>query len=238
MPRFQTPTAGVALALAALSTLLLFLRADSPSLVPSDLPPTERQLVEFLLLLPVAALVCCVVRIVIGLHTYGSFAPALLGLSFREVESIAGIFILLVVLSIGWLARRGLNRLNLLQVPRSAVMLSVVVVILLAYILISNARGRPVAGVIPFLPLVIVTALIERFWTTEEEDGTSAAVKVLLATMFTAVAVFAIVRWPIVVRTMVDHPEAIGLVVAAQMLLGRYTGYRLVELYRFRDLAK
>lgn len=238
MPRFRTPTAAVALALAGVSTLLLFLRADSPSLVPPDLPPTERQLVEFLLLLPIAALVCCVIRIVIGLHTYGTFAPALLGLSFREVESIAGVFILLVVLSIGWLARRGLSRLNLLQVPRSAVMLSVVVVVLLAYILISNARGRPVAGIIPFLPLVIVTALIERFWTTEEEDGTSAAVKVLLATLFTAVAVFAIVRWPIVVRTMSDHPEAIGLVVAGQMLLGRYTGYRIVELYRFRDLAK
>jgi hypothetical protein len=228
----------VALALAGVSTLLLFLRADSPSLVPANLPPTEQQLVEFLLLLPVAALICCFVRVVIGLHTYGTFAPALLGVSFREVESIAGVFILLVILSIGWLARRGLSRLNLLQVPRSAVMLTLVVSILLCYVLISNARGRPVAGVIPFLPLVIVTALIERFWTTEEEDGTATAVKILIATLLTAIAVFAIVRWPTVVRTMLDHPEALGLVAAAQMLLGRYTGYRLVELYRFRDLAK
>ena len=62
-------------------------RGGTPPLVPSDLPAAERQLVEFLLLLPVAALVCCVVRNVIGLHTYGTFAPALLGLAFREVES-------------------------------------------------------------------------------------------------------------------------------------------------------
>ena len=34
----------------------------APPLVPTDLPAAERQLVEFLLLLPVAALVCCVVR--------------------------------------------------------------------------------------------------------------------------------------------------------------------------------
>ena len=238
MPRFRMPAAAVALLLASISLLLLFVRADSPSLIPNDLPAAERQLVEFLLLLPVAALICCVVRIVIGLHTYGTFAPALLGLSFREVESIAGVFILVVILSIGWLARRGLSRLNLLQVPRSAVMLSLVVAILLCYILISNARGRPVAGVIPFLPLVIVTALIERFWTTEEEDGTSAAVKILVATLLTAIAVYAIVQWPIVVRKMVDHPEALGLVAAMQILLGRYTGYRLAELYRFRDLAK
>jgi hypothetical protein len=228
----------VAFFLAGVSAFFLIVRADSPSLIAADLPPTERQLVEFLLLLPLAALVCCVVRVVIGLHTYGTFAPALLGLSFRDVESFAGIFILIVVLSVGWLARRGLAQLNLLQVPRSAVMLSLVVTILLGYVLIANARGRPVAGVIPFLPLVIVTALIERFWMTEEEDGTTAAIKILLATLATAVAVFAIVRWPIVVRSMTEHPEALGLVVAAQMLLGRYTGYRLVELYRFRELAK
>src|SRR5437867_2300369 len=97
VPRFWTPTAITAFLLAGASALLLIIRADSPSLIPSDLPTADRQLVEFLLLLPVAALVCCVARVVIGLHTYGTFAPALLGLSFREVESIAGIFVLVVV---------------------------------------------------------------------------------------------------------------------------------------------
>ena len=205
--------------------------------MPSDLPPLERQLVEFLLLLPVAALICCVARIVIGLHTFGTFAPALLGLSFREVESLAGVFVLVVVLSIGWVARRAIGRLNLLQVPRSAVMLTLVVVLLLIYVLYSNARGRPVAHAIPFLPLVIVTGLIERFWTMEEEDGTAAAVRTMLATLTMALIVFLAVRWESVSRTMIEHPELLGLIVAVEILLGRYTGYRLVELARFRDLA-
>jgi hypothetical protein len=216
---------------------LLLVRADSPSLVPSNLPAAERQLVEFLLLLPVAALICCVARVFIGLHTYGTFAPALLGLSFRDVESAAGVFILVVVLCIGWIARRSLARLNLLQVPRSAVMLTFVVALLLAYVLLSNSRGRPVAHVIPFLPLVIVTALIERFWTTEEEDGTAIAVRTMAATLLTALAVYLVVGWEAIVRLLVDRPESLGLVAAGQLLLGRYTGYRIVELYRFRDLA-
>ena len=117
------------------------------------------------------------------MHTFGTFAPALLGLSFREVESVAGVFVLVVVLALGWVARRGLARLNLLQVPRSAVMLSFVVVLLLVYVLYSNARGRQVAHAIPFLPLVIVTGLVERFWTMEEEDGTAVAVRTMIATL-------------------------------------------------------
>src|SRR5262249_24949994 len=227
----------VALGLAAASVAVLAIYPAGFGLIPTDLPSPDRQLVEFLLLLPVAALVCAVIRNVIGLHTYGTFAPALLGLAFREVESPVGVFVLLVVLSIGWVVRRGVTRLNLLQVPRSAVMLSVVVTLLLIYILWSNARGRPVAGVIPFLPLVIVTGLIERFWTTEEEDGTTPAVRPMAATLLTAGAVFLVTRLEWVRSTMTDHPEALGLVVAGQLLLGRYTGYRLTELARFRELA-
>jgi hypothetical protein len=185
----------------------------------------------------VAALVCCVVRNVIGLHTFGTFAPALLGLSFREVESAVGVFVLVTVLSVGWVFRRGLARLNLLQVPRSAVMLTLVVALLVAFILYSHAHGRPVAGALPFLPLVIVTGLVERFWTTEEEDGTPAALRTMLATLLTAGAVFLVVRSESVRSIAVNHPESLGLVLAALLIIGRYTGYRLTELFRFRDLA-
>jgi 7 transmembrane helices usually fused to an inactive transglutaminase len=238
VPRFRPPIAvviAVAIAIASVATIVLF--PEGSGLIPPDLPTADRQLVEFLLLLPVAALVCSVTRNLIGLHTYGTFAPALLGLSFREVESPVGAFVLLVVLSIGWAVRRGVTRLNLLQVPRSAVMLSVVVAMLLIFILFSNARGRPVAGAIPFLPLVIVTGLVERFWTTEEEDGTGPAVRTMANTLLTAAAVFLATR-PEWVRTkMTEHPEALGLIVAMQLALGRYTGYRLTELSRFRKLA-
>src|SRR5262249_55013892 len=152
VPRFRPPTAViVAVALAVAAAAVLAVRAGEPPVVPADLPPADRQLVEFLLLLPVAALVCCVVRNVIRLHTFGSFAPALLGLSFREVESLVGVFVLVTVLSVAWIFRRGLARLNLLQVPRSAVMLSIVVAMLVAFVLYSHARGRSVAGALPFL---------------------------------------------------------------------------------------
>ena len=239
MPPFRPPTAAVvALALAGGSAAALAIYPDGSGLIPPDLPAADRQLVEFLLLLPVAALVCCVIRNVVGLHTYGTFAPALLGLAFREVGSPVGVFVLLVVLSIGWVVRRGVTRLNLLQVPRSAVMLSLVVALLLAFILFSNARGRPVATAIPFLPLVIVTGLIERFWTTEEEDGTGPAVRTMAATLLTAVAVYLAARPDGVRATITDHPEVLGLVVAGQLLLGRYTGYRLTELSRFRELGE
>jgi hypothetical protein len=34
---------------------------------------------------------------------------------------------------------------------------------------------------------------------------------------------------------MFRYPETLGLIMAGQLLIGRYTGYRLSELFRFRD---
>ena len=37
------------------------------------------------------------------------------------------------------------------------------------------------------------------------------------------------------VQHMLRFPETLGLIMAAQLLIGRYTGYRFMELLRFRD---
>jgi hypothetical protein len=40
------------------------------------------------------------------------------------------------------------------------------------------------------------------------------------------------------VRHMFRFPETLALVMGVQLLIGRYTGYRLTELFRFRDFLK
>jgi hypothetical protein len=201
---------------------------------PNRLPSAERRTVEFLLLLPVATLLVCVCRNVIGLNPFGTFAPALLGLAFREARSPLGVAVLLGVFAAGWLARRGLNHFHLLQVPRTALMLSLVVVMLLAVILATAGSS---VGAVTLFPLVILTGTIERFWSMEEEDGPAASLRTLATTLAVAGGVWLLAA-PGVSRWLLRRPEALGLVMAAQLLLGRYTGLRLLEFYRFRVLIR
>src|SRR5205823_12322861 len=110
-------------------------------------------------------------------------------------------------------------------------------------------------GYVALLPLIVLTHMLERFWTVETEDGAAASFRTLLGTVLVAVAVAFLInvdvpinaaaRWlgrgpvlrPQAVQTaLFRFPEALGLVLAGQLLLGRYTGYRLTELFRFRDL--
>ena len=91
---------------------------------------------------------------------------------------------------------------------------------------------------VSLFPLVILTHLVERFWTIEAEDGAPASFRTLLGTLFIATTVSLALSPQVVTNWMFRHPETLGLVLAAEFLLGRYTGYRLTELYRFADLLR
>ncbi len=107
------------------------------------LPPAERRLVEILLLLPIAALIICIFRNVIGLSSFGSFAPALIGLAFHDLHSLPGILVFVTILLIGWLMRRVLDHYHLLQVPRIATMLTLIMIVLISAVVAANVYGAP-----------------------------------------------------------------------------------------------
>jgi hypothetical protein len=199
------------------------------------LSPNDQELVRFLLLLPVAALIVCLFRNVIGLASFGTFAPALLGLAFREFHSMPGLVVFVAIVLVGWLMRRVLNRYHLLQVPRTAFLLSLVVVVLIGLTMLANFRSLSATRYVAIFPMVILTGMIERFWTLETEDGTASSFRTLLTTMLIAATIALVLSFHAVVNHLFCFPETVGLIMAGQLLLGRYTGYRLSELFRFRD---
>ena len=203
-----------------------------------SLPPAEQRLVEFLLLLPVAAFIVCLFRNLIGMQSFGTFAPALLGLSFRELRSMPGILVFTAIVLTGWLMRRLLDRYHLLQVPRMAVMLSLVVLVLITAIVTAAHESLPATKYVSLFPMVILVGMIERFWTLETEDGTGSSFRTLLETMIIVAVISLVLSLHALVSQLFRYPETLGLIIAGQILIGRYTGYRLLELYRFRDFLR
>jgi hypothetical protein len=202
------------------------------------LPPAERRLVEILLLLPIAALIICVFRNIIGLRSFGTFAPALIGLAFHDLHSLPGILVFVTILLIGWLMRRVLDHFHLLQVPRVATMLTLIMIVLISAVVAANLYGAATTRYISLFPMIILCGMVERFWTLETEDSTSASFKTLFQTMLISTVIALALSRSELVQHMFRFPETLGLVMAAQLLIGRYTGYRLMELFRFRDFLK
>src|SRR5262249_60654415 len=94
----------------------------------------------------------------------------------------------------------------------------------------AGRHGWPAAEAVALFPMVILVGMVERFWTLEEEDGTTASFRTLLSTLLVAGCISLVVGRPAVARLLLACPEALGLVMAKQLLMGPHTGYLLLEL--------
>jgi hypothetical protein len=202
------------------------------------LPVEMHEVLALLLLLPFGALITSFFRNIVGVPTFGTFAPALFAVSFIYADWSSGLVILLVVFTAGLAGRALVGRLQLLMVPRLSIILTTIILfVVMGVSVLDYLSVTPSANAV-LLPLVIVTVLIERFYVTTEEDGTGYALQLVAGTILVAAVCFLVLSWDAVGKFILVYPEAHLLTIAAFIAIGRYAGYRLVELWRFRDLVK
>jgi hypothetical protein len=203
----------------------------------SRLPIPMHQVLRVLLLLPFGALITTIIRNVVGIGTFGTFSPALLAMSFIYANWQTGVAILIIVIMAGVVSRSYLERLRLLAVPRLSIMLTIVILCVVFGMSILYYLLPEVVTDAVLLPMVILTMLIERFYVTTEEDGMMYTVKLAAGTLLVASLVYAILAWNEVGQFVLIYPESHLYTIAIFIVLGRYAGYRITELWRFRDLV-
>jgi hypothetical protein len=176
-------------------------------------------------------------RNIVGIRTFGTFTPALIALSFVQADWRTGTLALVVILGVGVLAQLGLNKLKILMVPRLGIILTLVILLMVLGVSILDYLGLTPTASATLLPMVILTMMVERFNVMAEEDGYAEAFKVLGGTLVAAICCLLLLRVDFLSRLVLVFPEVPLIVAAALLLIGRYAGYRLTELWRFRDFA-
>jgi hypothetical protein len=125
----------------------------------------------------------------------------------------------------------------MLLVPRLSAVLTVVVGLMLAASLLADQwqfeRGLSVA----LFPMVIMAMTIEHLSVAWEERGPAVAMQQAVGSLVVAVIGYLLMVNDVVVHAMFTFPELLLVVLAVTIVLGRYTGYRLTELWRFRSIG-
>ena len=201
--------------------------------------PVDVQLVfSILLLVPLGAIVVCVMRQVIGIETFGTFMPILVALSFRETKLLLGVILFCLIVSLGLIFRSYLNRLQLLIIPRLSAIMIMVVLALYLFSMIAYNTNIYTGLSISLFPLVILTMLIERISLSWEEFGAETALKAAAGSLFVAIVSYLVMNNDLLSHLMVTFPELLLIAVAMTILIGRYNGYKLMEYYRFRMMTQ
>lgn len=201
------------------------------------LPTDYRISVNMLLLLPLGAMIVVFLRVFVGIRTTGTFMPVLLALSFLEIGLLKGIAIFLTITAIGIIIRSFLNKVNILLVARIAVVIALVILIIVILSLITNALDIFGFFAVAFLPMIIIAWTIERLSIVLDEDGFKEALVQLAGSLGSAVLIFAVCQINIIKYWTSYFPEMLFMEIGLLLLLGHYTGYRLLELARFSSFV-
>jgi hypothetical protein len=202
-----------------------------------SLPLSTQSVYGVIVLIPLGALLVVFLRNFIGIRTVGTFMPVLIAISFRQTQLLGGLAFFTLIIAAGLSIRAYMEHLRLLLVPRLASVLTVVVILMALVSIISHRMGVDTGLSIALFPMVILTMMIERMSVTWEELGARDAITEGIGTMGTAVLIYLVMGIEIIRHLFFVFPELLLLVLAATLLAGRYTGFRLTEYRRFKALA-
>ncbi len=195
------------------------------------------QTILLLLMLPVIATILSFLKQAVGMTTFGLFVPSILALSFLALGWWVGLLFFLFIIIIGSLSRLFTGRLHILYVPKVAIIITIVSLSLLVLLAIATAYGVVLSRDAVFI-LLIMSTLAESFLTAKAEHGWTGASSGIIQTIIAALLCVLMVQWPSFQMLVLAYPEVILFTVAVNVLVGRYTGLRLSEYIRFRELLK
>jgi hypothetical protein len=219
------------------SRSMLGLTETGTSFSLDNLPIAEQGMFKLIMLLPVGALVVVFMRLIIGVRTAGTFMPVLIAMALLQTQLVPGVVSFVLVVALGLMLRSYLSALNLLLVARIAVLVILVIGIISVISIVSYRLGLISGLTIMFFPMIILAWTIERMSIIWEEEG---AKEVLIqggGSLLVAIVAFLLMDLDLISHLAFNFPELHLCVLALVLLLGRYTGYRFLELKRFSSFA-
>lgn len=203
-----------------------------------SLPLEEQAMFKTIMLIPIGALIVVFLRVIIGLKTSGTFMPVLIAVAFVQTQLVTGIVGFLLIVGTGLVIRSYLSKLNLLLVARISAVIITVIMIISVFTVVAFKIGLTEGLSITFFPMIILSWTIERMSILWEEEGAKEVVLQGGGSLLTAVLVYLAMTNPFIQHLTFNFIGLQLIVLAAILLLGTYTGYRLTELRRFKPLAE
>jgi len=194
--------------------------------------------IRLILMLPIIVTVVAFMKQVVGLTTLGVYTPSILALSFIALDLSYGLIILLSILFVGTLTRLFLRRYRLLYIPRMAIVLTIVSITIL--ILLFFGAYFEVSDVVSIavFPMLIMSTMVEKFVSIQSGKGLRSALVLVGEAIIVAILCYYVAEWSWLKVVVLGHPEVIFLFLILNVFLARWSGLRLMEYVRFREIIR
>lgn len=198
-----------------------------------------KETIILLLMLPIVATIIAFARQIIGIRGFGIYTPLIISFAFLATGLRYGLVFFIAILAAGTFMRYVVKRFRLLYLPRMAIVLTAVALIIIGVFLEGAFSGRTtLIGASVFAVLIMIT-LVEKFVAAQIERGAKRAIVLTVETLILSIICFFVASWLWLQNIVVIYPLwiIIGTVII-NLFLGKWTGLRFSEFLRFREVIK
>lgn len=199
----------------------------------------SQQTVALILMLPVVATFITLCRQIIGIRGFGIYITLIVAFAFVAAGLKYGIAIFIVVISAGTILRFLIKKIRILYLPRMAMILTGVTLVIFLMFVFGSYFKIEGLQIISIFPILVTTLIVERFVTAQIERGAKTAIFMTMETLVLAFFSYLIITWMGLQRMLLNFPLVFILILFLfNFALGKWTGLRLTEYFRFQELRE
>ena len=195
--------------------------------------------ISLVLMLPIVATFIAFARQVIGIRGFGIYITLIVAFAFVATQLKYGLVVFFVVILAGTFFRLLIKKMRILYLPRMAIILTGVTFAVFLMFFFGSYLKIKGLQVISIFPILIMTLIVERFVAAQIERDVKTAVLMTLETLILAIISYFIINWIFLQQLLLNFSFiSIALVFLLNYILGRWTGLRISEYFRFRELLE
>ena len=193
----------------------------------------------YLLMLPVIATLVVLARHIIGIKSFGLYIPIIATYSLSYLGLKVGLALTIYLAIIGILTRITISKFRIHYVSRLSLVICISTLASLSFIyllsLFDSAQSYEKQDA---LAMILVISFCETFISTQIQKGFRTALYLFVETMTIAVIGSLLLKWVFTRELVLDFPYIIIITLIINLLIGKWKGLRLYEIWRFRTVKK
>lgn len=189
-----------------------------------------------ILLLPLLATVMVFIRHIIGLPSLELFVPIAFSITLVSTGVWAGAILLATIILASTVARFVLKRVKIMQLPKMALSIFIVSIFVLISLTASAYLGLLTVTQLSIFPVLILILLAEKIVTLQLTRSSVDIVSITATTLLMGLLGYFILSWTFLRAIILLYPEFIFLLIPINIMMGRYFGLRVTEMFRFSSI--
>ena len=198
----------------------------------------SQNVVYLLLVVPFLTFVTAFSRQVVGISTFGVYAPLVLSLSFFVLGLEFGLSVFVMTLVVSYLIRVLFERVELLYIPRLSLLLSALALSFFLVLGLAVYFQTSLNLSLAIFPMLVMSTISEKFLFAQSEEGIKNAIVVAGETVVVSLIGYFLFDIPFFKEAILATPEYVVLPIIGNILLGKFTGLRWAEYFKFRTLLR